>query len=191
MIAPRRLVCCAALLALIAGAAGTPARAAGGGGITLASAGVRLVDGVYLLDSVADVRLTQPVARALDNGVPLTFAWRVEIERERGWWPEAAIASVTQRFRIEYHALSLQYLVTNRNTGERRSFTRRRVALDFIATLIGYPIVDRMLLDEPGRHTGYARLVLEHDSLPLPLRPEALFSPAWYLASEWRSWSFE
>lgn len=190
MSVPRRLLSYVALLAAVAGTPLAPARAAEGG-ISLPSASVRAVDGVYLLDSVARIQLTDPVRGALDNGVALTFAWEVEIARDRGWWPEAEVAYVTQRYRLEYHALSLQYLVTNLNTGERRSFTRLPTALDFIGQLIGFPIVDRVLLDDPGRHTGYVRLRLEHNTLPLPLRPAALFSAAWYLETDWRTWSFE
>ncbi len=188
---PRRLLCHVLLLATVAATPLAVARAAEGG-ISRPGASVRAVGGVYLLDSVTRIQLTEPVRGALDNGVALTFAWEVEIDRERGWWlPDATIAQVTQRYRLEYHALSLQYLVTNLNTGERRSFTRLPTALDSIGQLIGFPIVDRVLLDDPGRHTGYVRLRLEHNTLPLPLRPAALFSAAWYLETDWRTWSFE
>jgi len=179
------------LLTAVAGTPLAPARAAEGD-ISRPSASVRIVDGVYLLDSVARIELTEPVPAALDSGVALTFVWEVEIGRERGWWwPEAEVAYVTQRYRLEYHDLSLQYLVTNLNTGELRTFSRLPTALDFIGQLIGFPIVDRVLLDDPGRHTGYVRLRLEHSTLPLPLRPAALFSAAWYLETDWRAWSFE
>lgn len=191
MSVPLRLLTRVALLAAVAATLLVPVRAAQGG-ISVPSANVRAVDGVYLLDAVSRIDLTQPVRAALDSGVALTFAWEVEIGRERGWWwPEAEVAYVTQRYRLEYHALSLQYLVTNLNTGERRSFTRLPTALDFIGQLIGFPIVDRMLLDDPGRYTGYVRLRLEHNTLPLPLRPAALFSAAWYLETDWHEWSFE
>jgi hypothetical protein len=191
MSASRRLLSYVALLAAVAGTPLTPARAAEGD-ISRPSASVRVVDGVYLLDSVVRIQLADSVVTALHSGVALTFAWEVEIGRERAWWwPEAEVAYVTQRYRLEYHALSLQYLVTNLNTGERRSFTRLPTALDFIGQLIGFPIVDRVLLDDPGRYTGYVRLRLEHNTLPLPLRPAALFSGAWYLETDWREWSFE
>lgn len=191
MMASLRLVSRLAAAALLA-ATPLAVPAQDDGGIEMRGANVRQSDAVYVLDAVADIRLTEPVRRALDNGVALTFAWRVEITRSRDWWlPEATAASLTQRYTLAYHALSLQYIVTNRNTGERRSFTRRRVALDFIGTLIGLPLVDAPMIEEPARHTGHVRLNLEHNSLPLPLRPQILFNPAWYLGSDWRTWSFE
>ena len=158
---------------------------------TLSGVNVRLVDEVWRLDAAADIRLTPPVHRALDNGVALTFVWQIEIQRARRWWLDAEVAKLSQRYTLAYHALSRQYVVTNRNTGKRRSFTRLASALDAIGTLVGYPVIDQVVLDDPARCTGYTRVLLEHRSLPLPLRPEALWSSAWELESAWRSWSFE
>ncbi len=190
MKAPFRRLCRTAALVLLVGGP-LVAVADDAGGIDLRGATVREAEKVYVLDAVADIRLTDPVRRALENGVTLTFAWEMSITRSRSWLPDATAASLTQRYTLEYHALSLQYVVTNRNTGQRRSYTRLRVALDSIGTLIGLPLVDTVLIDEPARHTGHARLHLVHNRLPLPLRPQILFNPDWYLGSDWKTWSFE
>jgi len=158
---------------------------------TLPSAAVRAVDGVYKLDAVARLRLTRPVRSALENGVPLTITWQITIDRHRSWWLDAQVAEIVQRYRLEYHELSLQYVVTNLNTGERRAYTRLHVALDQIGTLIGFPLVDRMLIDPPADYTGFARVRMEHDELPLPLRIDALLSSDWELQTKWRTWSFD
>lgn len=185
MSGPRRhllVLACAALVALP-----SPATAA----FELPSAAVREVDGVYLLDAIARLELSDPVREALENGVDLHIAWEVDLDRERNWWLDADVASVVQRNRLEYHELSLQYIVANLNTGERRSFTRLSVALDHIGTLLGFPVVDSVLIDRPARYRGFVRVRLEHDRLPLPLRPTAFFSSAWDLESEWQPWRFE
>ncbi len=152
---------------------------------------VELADEVYQLDALADLELTPPVREALENGVDLHIRWRVDIERERGWWLDAEVASVVQHHRLSYHPLSRQYVVTNRNTGERRSFQRLDSALEEIGTLIDFPVVDAVLIDEPSRYRGYVRVHLVHGELPLPLRTTALFSSQWDLASEWREWRFD
>jgi len=185
----RYLFAALAAVALLGG--GGPAAAAADADFELPTVKVREVDGVYLLDAVARLRLTPDVRKALENGVALTIRWDVEIDRDRGWWLDADIAELAQRYRLEYHELSLQYLVTNLNTGERRSFTRLSVALNQIGTLIAFPLVDEVLIKNPARHTGYARVRLDVSALPLPLRPIAWFSSAWDLSSEWRKWSFE
>lgn len=157
----------------------------------LRSAEVRVVDGVYLLDAFAHLRLTDPVREALHSGVELAVTWRIEIVRERDWWLDAEVTALSQRYRLEYHELSLQYLVTNLNTDERRSFATLDGALGYMGRLFGYPLVDRMLLEGPARHTGRARVRLDHGALPWPLRPAVWFSSGWNLTSEWRAWSFE
>lgn len=157
----------------------------------LRSAEVRAVDGVYLLDAFAHLRLTEPVREALHGGVELAVTWHIEIVRESDWWLDAEVTTLNQRYRLEYHELSLQYLVTNVNTGERRSFVTLDAALGSMGRLFGLPLVDRVLLEGSARYTGRAQVRLDHGALPWPLRPAVWFSSGWDLASEWRVWSFE
>lgn len=157
----------------------------------LPNASVREVDNVYRLDAVARLRLTAPVREALDNGVDLTIAWEIEINRHNDWWLDSDVAHLVQRYRLSFHELSLQYVVTNLNTGQQRSYTRLQSALNRIGMLIGFPLIDRVLLDDGGRYSGHVRVRLLQEELPLPLRAVALFSGAWNLESEWYQWSFE
>lgn len=192
MPAPRLRLVAAALVAVAALPGGRAGAAEpGDAGFTLPSASVRLVDGVYLLDAVARLELPAAVRDALDSGVALTIAWEIEVTRRRDWWLDADVARIVQRYRLEYHELSLQYVVTNLNTGRRRAYTRVGIALDRIGNLIGFPLVDRVLVEPPERYSGHVRVLLEHGTLPLPLRPTALFSPSWHLGTQWRALSFE
>lgn len=157
----------------------------------LSNVSVRAVEAVYRLDAVARLRLTPPVREALDNGVDLTITWEIGIERQNDWWLDTDVAYITQRYRLTFHELSLQYVVTNLNTGQQRSYTSLRAALDRIGTLLGFPLIDRVLVDDGRQYNGHVRVRLQHDELPLPLRAIALFSGAWGLESEWYRWSFE
>ncbi|MDX1609910.1 MAG: DUF4390 domain-containing protein [Halofilum sp. (in: g-proteobacteria)] len=157
----------------------------------LQRASVRVVDDVYRLDAAARLRLPPAVREALDNGVDLGIAWEIQIDRRNAWWPDTDVAFLTQRYRLSLHELSLQYVVTNRNTGQRRSYTRLQSALDHIGTLVRFPLVDRMLIESGGDYAGYVRVRLLHDELPLPLRAAALFAEAWDLETEWYRWTFD
>lgn len=154
-------------------------------------ADVRLVEAVYRLDAVARLRLTPDVEEALHNGVDLTIAWEAVIERARRWWPDTDVAFITQRYRLSLHELSGQYIVDNRNTGERRSYTSLEIALDQIGTLLDFPLVDRVLVADGGDLLGRVRVRLEQDELPLPIRVIAMFDGDWDLATEWHQWRFE
>lgn len=157
----------------------------------LSSAAVREDEAVYRLDAVARLHLTLPVREALNSGVDLTITWEIEIDRYNEWWLNSDVAYVVQRYRLSFHELSLQYVVTNLNTNQQRSYTSLRAALDRIGTLLGFPLIDRVLVGDDGHYNGHVRVRLQHDELPLPLRAVALFSGAWNLESEWYQWSFE
>jgi len=177
------------LLALLSAVA-VPARAYATP-FELPSASVRLVEEVYRLDAVARLQLTPDVENALNNGVDLTITWEASIQRSRAWWVDADVAWIVQRYRLSLHELTRQYVVTNLNTGQQRSYTRVQTALDQIGTLVGFPLVDRVLVAGDGNLIGQVRVRLQHDELPLPLRAVALFSDSWDLVSEWYQWRFE
>ncbi|MEX1080724.1 MAG: DUF4390 domain-containing protein [Halofilum sp. (in: g-proteobacteria)] len=165
--------------------------AANGPPFQLRSVEAQEVDGVYLLDAVARLRLTPTVRHALHGGVGLVMSWNIEIVRERPWWLEAEVAELSQRYYIEYHELSLQYLVTNLNTGERRNFVDLKGALAHIGRLYKFPLLDRVVIEGQPGHRGRAQVRLDHGALPWALRPTALMSSAWSLESQWLGWSFE
>lgn len=183
----------AALLALALASLGvcSSASAAEDRAFHLHSVEVQEVDGVYLLDAMARLRLPSAVRRALHGGVGLVVTWQVEIFRARDWWLDADVANVSQRYRIEYHELSLQYLVTTLNTGERRSFVDLTGALAHIGRLHRFPLIDQMLIASQPGYCGRVQVRLDHGALPWALRPTVLFSTAWDLHSQWRGWSFE
>lgn len=187
---PARLLLVLALLAPLPAAA-EPGDAAADPAFELPTASVRLVEAVYRLDAVARLRLTPDVAEALHNGVDLTLTWEASIERRREWWLNADVAYIAQRYRLSFHELSRQYVVTNVNTGQRRSYTGLQTALDRIGTLVGFPLIDRVLVTDGGSLVGHVRIRLQHDELPLPLRAVALFDDDWDLESEWYEWRFE
>lgn len=157
----------------------------------LPGASVRLAEEVYRLDAVARLRLSADAREALDNGVDLTLAWEASIERTREWWLDAEVAHIVQRYRLSLHELTQQYVVTNVNTGQQRSYTRLQTALDQIGALVGFPLVDRVLVQDSVGLVGHVRIGLQHDELPLPLRAVALFDDDWDHQSEWFEWRFE
>ena len=102
-------------------------------------------------------------------------------------WDET-VYSLVQRFRLEYHALSRQYLVHNLNSGERRNFSTRPAALRFMGRIHEFPLLDRSLLAPDRRYEGALRAQLALDTLPTPLRLFAYLSEDWQLTSEWYTW---
>jgi len=152
---------------------------------------VVLSDGVYLLNARIDFRLSDEASDALDNGVPLTFVLQIEVERDRGWWFSDSVASLSQRYRVRYHALSKRYVVSNLNSGDTRSFTSHQAALDALGSVERLPLIDRRLLQSGADYEVWLRARLDIDELPAPLKTVAYMSPQWRLVSEWHVWRFQ
>ena len=174
-----------ALLALLVLLRVTDVQAAG---FDVIEASTRLGDGVYRLNAQIEYSFSEPALDALQNGVPLTIELLMEVRRRRSWVWDETVYSLVQRFRLEYHALSRQYLVHNLNSGERRNFSTRLAALRFMGRIHEFPLLDRSLLAPDRRYEGALRAQLALDTLPTPLRLFAYLSEDWQLTSEWYTW---
>lgn len=162
--------------------------AAWAAGFDVISAATRLEGGVYRLNARIQYRFSGAAQEALQNGVPLTIALEMEVRRQRPWLWDETVYTLAQRFRLEYHALSRQYLVRNLNSGERRAFPTREGALQYMGQITDFPMLDKGLLNPNERYQGALRARLDLDALPTPLRLFAYISDDWRLASEWRTW---
>ena len=157
-------------------------------GFEVSSAATRLEGGVYRLNAQIEYRFSKAALEALQNGVPLIVNIEMEVRRRRSWVWDETVHTLTQRFQLEYHELSQQYLVSNLNSGVRRAFPTRTAALGFMGRIQDFPLLDRSLLAKDERYEGAVRAQLDIEALPAPLRLFAYLSDDWRLTSEWRTW---
>lgn len=148
----------------------------------------RIEEGVYLLDADIDYRFSDDALRALSNGVPLTVHLTIEIERLRKWWLNAETATLEQRYSLQYHALSHQYLLRNLNSGAFYSFPHYPAAVKALGTLRDLPLLDSKLILPTESYQASMQVALDIEALPSPLRPLAYITPAWRLQSDWNTW---
>ncbi len=157
-------------------------------GFEVISAATQLENGVYRLSAQIEYRFSNTALDALQNGVPLTVEIEMEVRRRRSWLWDETVYALAQRFQLEYHTLSRQYLVRNLNSGERRGFPTRTAALRFMGKINDFPLLDRSLLALDERYEGALRARIDLEALPAPLRLFAYLSEDWRLNSEWRTW---
>lgn len=150
----------------------------------------RLAKGVYLLDARADIALDADTIEALQSGVPLTIIVEMEVLRERAVVNER-IARVTARYRLEVHALSGQYVVTDLAIGASRSFRSYDRAIEHLGHLRDFPLFDAALLQDDQRYVLRIRARLDIEALPSPMRLVAYFDSLWRLPGSWSDWELE
>jgi hypothetical protein len=150
---------------------------------------IRKQENIYLLDAHVDYRFSDEALEALDNGVPLTLQLTIEIERKRKWWLDADVANLQQRYRLQFHPLSHQYLLHNLNSGAFYAFQSLPAAIDAMGTLRDFPLLDAQLIEPDEKYEVLLQAELDIEALPSPLRPLAYITPAWRLNSDWYTWS--
>lgn len=141
----RRFALVAALGALLLGSV-APATAAEEARFEVRSAYLEPVDGVMQLNATLELGLSATALEALRDGVPVTLTLESQLRRNRRFLPDATVAELEQRWRLQYHALSDRWLVTHQNTGQQTSWPTQAAALDHLSRPRGVPIIDAPLL---------------------------------------------
>lgn len=150
----------------------------------------KFVEQSLVLTGNLELGLNAKVEEALAKGIPLEVNIDVQLQRERRFLWDSKIASWTLHRRIQYHALSGQYLVSaaepEPESGE--SLLTLQEALKQLGSLNGVTLK----LEEPvapdAAHSVDLRVSLDIEALPTPLRPVAYTSFTWHLNSGWSTW---
>jgi hypothetical protein len=159
--------------------------------ITIENATLRRSHGLYVLDTTLRFSIAGEPLKALRSGVPLTLLVEVEIDEWREFLWNKRIGGIRQRYRIEHHALSGHYLVTNLATGEQDSFPSIEDAADSLGELLEIPVIDERSLRSGHRYEAAVRARLDLAALPGPLRLVAYLSSEWRIGSPWRRWGLK
>lgn len=146
-----------------------------------------LSEKVYQLNARMEFEFSKDVMQAIENGVPLVIATEIEFLEPRSYIWDKELATLEQRYQLQFHALSEQYIVRNLNSGAQYTFFTLTAALQKIGHIDHLPILDEKLLAKKQEDNYYARIRahLSFDNLPVPLKLNALISRSWWLGSEW------
>lgn len=169
----------ALLFALLCG----PAQAAG---FFVLNAKSDLQDNVYRLTANIQSQLSPDVEKALKKGIAVVMQLDIEVLRPGAYylWSET-VATLQQQYRVQYHALSQRYLVTNVNSAAQDYYSGLDEVMASLGGITDLPILDKSLLEAGVQYTARVRFGINFDTLPVPLRYYAYVLPQWRLQSEW------
>jgi hypothetical protein len=158
-------------------------------GFTIKRAETKLVDQVYQLSVQIDYRFSQKVLDAIESGVPIVLVLDIEVRRPRSFMWDEQIAQLRQRFQLQYHALTEQYIVKNLNSGAQNTAPTLNTALYYLRDINNVPLIDQQLLNPKQHYQVRLKMSMEFDSLPVPLKLSAYLSRSWWLGSDWFVWN--
>lgn len=152
------------------------------------SAFVEPAGGVWQLGARLELSLFEEAEAALREGVPLTVTLDVEVTTERRFLPDETVATLSQRWQLEYHALSERYLVTNLNSGEQEAYSTLPAALEALVQIRGLPVLDESLIQKGRRYDFGVRASVEVGGMPDTVKV-LMFWRQWKRSTEWYRWS--
>jgi hypothetical protein len=155
------------------------------------SADLELEEGVYHMNARLDLPLSDAVRRGLTEGVPLNLELDIEIERVRQLLPNSRVAELTQRYHLEYNAVSARYTLRNVNSGQQESLATVDTALEHLSDIHDLPVLDRALVANDRRYEANLRAKLDYGTVPFTLRLVMFWVSEWHRESDWYTWTFQ
>ncbi len=191
---PMPLAACIALGCLVLTALlWTPTLKADGleGRFEVRSADLQLKDGVYHLNAHVDLPVSDAVRRGLAEGVPLTMEIDLDIERVRQLLPNSRVAELTQRYHLQYNAVSARYILRNDNSGQQQSLSSIEAAIEQLSEVRSLPVLDRALIAHDRRYEANVRAKLDYANVPFSLRVLMFWVNDWHRESDWYTWTLQ
>ena len=169
-----------------------PLRAEGlEGRFEVRSADLELKEGVYHLNARIDLPISEAVRRGLVEGVPLTLEVDLDIERVRQLLPNSRVAELTQRYRLQYNAVSARYILRNENSGQQESLGTVDEAIAHLSEVHSLPALDKALIAADRRYEGRVKAKIDFGTVPFTLRLLMFWVSDWHRESDWYAWTFQ
>jgi hypothetical protein len=153
-----------------------------------------LKERVLHINARLDLPLNSDIEEALGKGIPIDVVVEIKMLKQRWWWQNKLITDQTLRRRIQFHALSRQYLVSGlREHDASESFGSLSQALVHIGTLDEFlmHLTAKKDINPTSHYVLQLRAHLDIEALPTLMRPLAYASPAWRLNTGWTEWPIQ
>ena len=140
-----------------------------------------------------DLALNETIEDALHRGINLYFLLELSLQRHRFMIWNERISKHGESIVLKYHALSGRYLILDNRGEMRSSFHNIDSALDYIDELGPHDLIlpDGFQIQPDANYYVAARIKLNIEALPMPLRPIAYLSSTWRLNSPWILWHIQ
>jgi len=169
-----------------------PLRAEGlEGRFEVRSADLELRDGVYHLNARLDLPISDAVRRGLTEGVPLSLELDLDIKRVRQLLPNSSVAELTQRYHLQYNAVSARYILRNDNSGQQQSLGTIDEAIEHLSEVHSLPALDKALIARDRRYEANVRARIDFGSVPFTMRLLMFWVSDWHRECDWYAWTFQ
>ena len=146
---------------------------------------VKAGDGTWKVSFSVDNCFPEKMQEAIQNGIPATFSFYLQIYQVKSWWRDQKLLSFPFQHTIQYSPIPGEYQVTLGEKGMSRVTRNFEEAKTWMARVqeVEMKVPPEM---KPGSLT-YLRIKAELDPVKLPLHLESLFFfvSLWDFETDW------
>jgi hypothetical protein len=131
--------------------------------------------------------LTEDMEAAIHNGIPITFAFTIDLFAKRPKWPDKKIRKHEFSHVMEYDSLKKQYRIQRNEKGDSKVTASLEEAKKLMSEINGFKV---LRLDELDARTSYilrAKAKLARKTMPLSFHYLIPFSSPWDFETEWHA----
>jgi hypothetical protein len=161
------------------------------GRFEIRTASLELRESVYQMNSRIALPISDAVRRGLAEGLPLSLELDLNIKRVRQLLPNSNVAELTQRYHLQYNAVSARYVLRNDNSGQQESLGTIDAALEQLADIKNLPVLDKALIQADRRYEANLRAKIDFGTVPFTLRLIMFWVSDWHRDSDWYAWTFQ
>lgn len=130
---------------------------------------------------------TPEMITGVQNGIPITFVFTVELNKSRNNWFDANLVAMDITHTMTYNSLKEEYIIERSNI-QGKQFTTKSLdeAKRLMAELNGINIIELSVLVPDLPYSLKIKATLEKNTLPLGMHYVVPFTSLWDFETDWR-----
>ena len=158
------------------------------GDIVIEEATLVEIDQLPVVRSQMQFLFSDATIEALQSGVAIYLEFNLKVKSQRKYLWDKSIVRLSKRLKLERHALTDRYIITDSLDQQRRIFDSLDSAFEGINEMSDIPVSSLSEIQQ-DEYTLAIKAKLDIEALPAPLRPIAYVSPSWRMSSGWYEWN--
>ena len=151
-------------------------------------AAILYTGGDYVLNADIDFEFAEPLIKALEAGVELSFVVDLSVERRRWYWLNKDIANLQREYKLSYHVITGRYrLSAGRSYG---NFDTLEGALANMKRIRYFPVAPLSSMSSEETYAVNLRFYLDLDKLPNPFKFSVGSNDGWNIKTESMKWNY-
>lgn len=130
--------------------------------------------------------LTEDMEAAIHNGIPITFAFTIDLFAKRPKWPDKKIRKLEFSHVMEYDSLKKQYRIHRNEKGDSKVTSSLEEAKKLMSEINGFKVLRLDDLDSKTSYTLRAKAKLARKTMPLYVHYLIPFSSPWNFETKWQ-----